>query len=306
MVFNYSIANFDNFCAFLRRIYMNIVDLHVHSNASDGTLLPSELVKEAKKAGLLAFALTDHDTVSGVPEAVAAGTACGIEVVPGIEISTCYKDKEIHIVGLFLDYTDKNFVSALGSETDRRKRRNLELVERFNEYGFPADIDEIRSMFPGSIITRAHFASYMVKKGYVKDNAEAFSKYLGQGMPLYVPKELKDPNEAISLIQTAGGVSVLAHPLLYRLTSGELRALCSELKSLGLTGIETMYSTYRGFDELNVRKLAHEFGLLESGGSDFHGANKPHISLGNGCGNLCISASYMEALRAESRSFTGY
>ena len=280
---------------------MNIVDLHVHSNASDGTLSPSELVKEAQKAGLSAFALTDHDTVSGVAEAVEAGNSRGIEVIPGIEISTGYKDKEIHIVGLFLDYTDKNFINALDSEAKRREHRNLKLTERFNEYGLPADIEEIRSMFPDSIITRAHFASYMVKKGYAKDSAEAFSKYLGQGMPLYVPKELKNPDEAISLIQTAGGVSVLAHPLLYRLTSGELRTLCAELKSLGLTGIETMYSTYRGFDELNVRKLAREFGLLESGGSDFHGANKPHIRLGNGCGNLCISASYMEALRAKSR-----
>lgn len=283
---------------------MNIVDLHVHSNASDGTLSPSELVKEAQKAGLSAFALTDHDTVSGIDEAVVAGNACGIEVIPGIEISTCYKDKEIHIVGLFLDYKDKNFTDALGSETERRTRRNLELIRRFNEYGFAVSAKELADMFPDSIITRAHFATYMVKKGYVKDNAEAFSRYLGQGMPLYVPKELKNPDESIGLILSAGGAAVLAHPLLYRLTSGELRALCGELKSLGLVGIETMYSTYRGFDELNVRKLAREFGLLESGGSDFHGANKPHISLGSGCGNLCISASYMKALRAKSRGFT--
>ena len=283
---------------------MNIVDLHVHSNASDGTLSPSALVKEAAKARLSAFALTDHDTVSGVEEAVNASASCGIEVIPGIEISTCYKDKEIHIVGLFLDYKDKSFTDALGSETKRRERRNFELIRRFNEYGFAVSAEEIGNMFPDSIITRAHFASYMVKKGYVKDNNEAFSKYLGQGMPLYVPKELKKPDESIGLIRSAGGVAVLAHPLLYRLTSGELRSLCAELKSLGLVGIETMYSTYRGFDELNVRKLAHEFGLLESGGSDVHGANKPHISLGSGCGNLRISASYMEALRAKSRGLS--
>ncbi|MCM1308069.1 MAG: PHP domain-containing protein [Butyrivibrio sp.] len=283
---------------------MNIVDLHVHSNASDGTLSPAELVKEAAKVGLSAFALTDHDTVSGVDEATDAAVSYGIEVIPGVEISTCYKDKEIHIVGLFLDRKSEGFSEALGNEAARRERRNLKLIDRFNEYGFAVSADEMASMFPDSIISRAHFANYMVKKDYVKDAAEAFAKYLGQGMPLYVPKELNTPAESIKLIRSAGGVAVLAHPLLYRLTLGELRALCAELKNLGLVGIETMYSTYRGFDELNVRKLAHEFGLLESGGSDFHGANKPHISLGSGCGNLRISASYMEALRAESRKGT--
>ncbi len=276
---------------------MNIVDLHVHSTASDGTLTPSGLARAASAAGLSAFALTDHDTVSGVDEAVNAGREYGIEVIPGIEISTGYKDKEIHIVGLFLDHRSEKLIKALGSEAERRERRNKALIDRFNEYGFPASLEEIAAMYPESIITRAHFASYMVKKGYVKDSAQAFSEYLGQGMPLYVPKELKKPDEAVSLISSAGGVPVLAHPLLYRLTTGELRALCSELKTCGLVGIETMYSTYRGFDELNVRRLAHEFGLLESGGSDFHGANKPHIQLGSGCGTLRISSSYMEALR---------
>lgn len=281
---------------------MNIVDLHVHSNASDGTFSPSELVKEAAKAGLSAFALTDHDTVSGVPEAVQAGKAAGIEVIPGIEISTSYKDKEIHIVGLFIDYNDEKLINALKEHAKRRSRRNQELINRFNEYGFAVSAEELQKMFPNSIITRAHFASYMVKKGYVKDNSEAFSRYLGQGMPLYVPKELQKPTEAIEMILSAGGVAVLAHPLLYHLTTGELRTLCLELKDLGLVGIETMYSTYRGFDELNVRKLAHELELLESGGSDFHGANKPHIKMGVGCDNLRISSSYMEALRAHSGS----
>lgn len=281
---------------------MNIVDLHVHSTASDGTLRPAQLVKAARKAGLSAFALTDHDTVAGVAEAVNAAEAYGIEVIPGIEISAGYQDKEIHIVGLFLDHNDEALVQALRREAKRRGRRNLELIRRLNEYGFAASFEELAAMFPDSILTRAHFASYMIRKGYVKDNYEAFSKYLGQGMPLYVPKALAKPADAIGMIRSAGGAAILAHPLLYHFTSGELRALCAELKACGLAGIETMYSTYRGFDELNMRKLAHECGLLESGGSDFHGANKPHISLGSGCGNLRIGASYMEALRAESRN----
>ena len=276
---------------------MEKVDLHVHSTASDGTLTPTELVKEAKKAGLSAFALTDHDTVDGIAECINAGKIYGVEVIPGIEISTRYKDKEVHIVGLCIDYTSKSFIESIGSEIENRNARNEKLIEKFNDYGFPISMEELKEMFPDSVITRAHFASYMVRKGYVKDNAEAFSRYLGDGMPLYVSREKREPEEAIKLIKAAGGAAILAHPLLYHLTDGELSSLCSRLKSYGLSGIETMYSTYRGFDELNVRKLANQYNLLESGGSDFHGANKPRISLGSGCGNLCISYSYLKAIK---------
>lgn len=276
---------------------MKTVDLHVHSTASDGTLTPAELVRTAKKIDLSAFALTDHDTISGVAQAVEAGNKLGIEIIPGIEMSTSYKDKEIHIVGLFIDYTSKSLIEKLGDEVSRRNTRNLTMVERFNANGFPITLNELEAMFPNSILTRAHFAQYMIKKGYVKDSFEAFSKYLGDGMSLYVPRDKKSPAEAIQLIREAGGVAILAHPLLYHLTNGELSALCNELKSIGLVGIETMYSTYRGFDELNVRKLAHQYELLESGGSDFHGANKPHIQLGSGCGNLMISYSFLEKLK---------
>ncbi len=277
---------------------MNIVDLHVHSTASDGTFTPTELVNAAVKAKLSAFALTDHDTVAGIDEAVvAAQNFNGFEVIPGIEISTSYKDKEIHIVGLCIDYKDTDFLKAIGSEVQRRNKRNEQLIELFNRHGFPVTMEAMTDMFPDSIITRAHFASYMVKKGYVKDNKEAFRKYLGDGMPLYVPRERKSPQEAINIIRAAKGASILAHPLLYHLTDGELRSLCGQLKEYGLIGIESMYSTYRSFDELSVRKLAAEYELLESGGSDFHGANKPDISLGCGRGNLIISYSYLQAIK---------
>lgn len=277
---------------------MNIVDLHVHSTASDGTFTPTELVKAAKKAGLSAFALTDHDTVAGIDEALtAANSIGGIEVVPGIEISTNYKDKEIHIVGLCIDYKNKAFLEAIGDEVQRRNNRNEKLVELFNEHGFPVTMEELIKMFPDSIITRAHFASYMTKKGYVKDNNEAFQKYLGDGMPLYVPRERKSLKEAVEIITTAKGAPILAHPLLYHLTGREMGDLCGQLKEYGLIGIESMYSTYRGFDELSVRKLAREYELLESGGSDFHGANKPHIQLGIGCGSLRINSCYLQAIK---------
>lgn len=276
---------------------MRFVDLHVHSTASDGTFSPEELVKSAVKCGLSAFALTDHDTTLGIDRAIDASKSFNLEVIPGIEISTSYKDKEIHIVGIYINHHDVDFIKGIGSEIDRRNRRNSMLINKFNEYGFPVSIEELTSMYPDSVITRAHFAAFMVKKGYVDSNKEAFDKYLGDGMPLYVPRERKSPKEAIELIKNAGGIPILAHPLLYRLTLGELRALCKELKEYGLIGIETMYSTYKGFDEQNIRALAKEMQLLESGGSDFHGANKPHIRLGTGMGNLRINYSYLEKLK---------
>lgn len=277
---------------------MKTVDLHVHSTYSDGTLTPTQLVDEALRMGLSAMALTDHDTVAGIPEAIEAGNQKGLEIIPGIEISTSYKDKEIHIVGLFLDYENPTFLEAIGNERERRANRNEKLIERFQEYGFAISIEELEALYPNSVITRAHFAAYMVLKGYVKTRDEAFDKYLGDGKPLYIPRERKTPEQAMAAIQAAGGVAVLAHPLLYHLTSHELKELCLTCKKSGLAGIETMYSTYKGFDELTVRQLAHEVGLLESGGSDFHGANKPHIKLGVGMNNLAISYSFLEALRA--------
>lgn len=276
---------------------MKYVDLHVHSTASDGTFTPKEVVKLAAKAGLSAFALTDHDTVKGVDEAIESAKKLNLEVIPGVEISTRYKEKEIHIVGLFLDHHNSQLLKGLGNEIDIRNKRNQMLIEKFNENGFPVTMEKMHEMFPDSVITRAHFASYMAKKGYVKSTLDAFNRYLGEGMPLYVPRDKKSPEEAIKLITSAGGVAILAHPLLYHLTIGELRDLCIMLKELGLVGIESMYSTYKGFDELSVKNLAKEIGLLESGGSDFHGANKPHIKIGSGMGTLRISSEYMENLR---------
>lgn len=276
---------------------MKYVDLHVHSTASDGTFTPKEVVKLAAKSGLSAFALTDHDTVKGVDEAIESAKKLNLEVIPGVEISTRYKEKEIHIVGLFLDHHNSQLLTGLGNEIDIRNKRNQMLIEKFNEYGFPVTMEKMHEMFPDSVITRAHFASYMAKKGYVKSTLDAFNRYLGEGMPLYVPRDKKSPEEAIKLITSAGGVAILAHPLLYHLTMGELRDLCIMLKELGLVGIESMYSTYKCFDELSVKNLAKEVGLLESGGSDFHGANKPHIKIGSGMGTLRISSEYMEKLR---------
>lgn len=276
---------------------MNIVDLHVHSTASDGTVAPKDLPLLAKKAGLCAFALTDHDTVSGIDEAMLYANACGIRLIPGIELSTFYKDKEIHIVGLCINHKDPAFLEMLRSEVIRRNERNEKIMAGFADLGLAFDRSEFFEMFAkDTIVTRSHFAAYMKKKGYVKTNSEAFEKYLGDGCPLYFERERRTLCDSVNLIRRTGGAAILAHPLLYHFTTRELDELIAEGKSYGLCGIETMYSSNRGFDELTVRKLARKHNLLESGGSDFHGQNKPDVALGNGRGNVRISYEYFDAI----------
>ena len=286
---------------------MELTDLHLHSNASDGTFTPSQLVLEAKRVGLKAFALTDHDTVAGVEEAINAGVEAGIEVIPGIEISTKYnstyiKDKEIHVVGLYIDYTNEHFLSEIAGFRDNRDGRNDKLIELMNEAGMPIFLEAMRDMFgDDTVLTRAHFARYMVNKGYVSSTNEAFDRYLGEGKPFYVSRQMPDPARAATLIREAGGVAVLAHPILYRMSDSELTKLCQYLKRHGLSGIEGIYSTYRSGDETTIRRIAGECGLLISGGSDFHGANKPDIKLGVGKGNLKIPYELALNLKKEAR-----
>ena len=284
---------------------MELIDLHVHSTFSDGTYTPEELVIEAKEKNLKAFALTDHDTVAGIEEALKYGKDYNIEVIPGIEISCSYtttigKEKEIHIVGLFIDYKNEEFLSSIGNQVEIRNTRNDKVIKKMNEYGFPITLTELHEMFgTDTIITRAHFASWLTKKGYVKDNQQAFSKYLQDGKPFCIPRERITPEKAVRLINNAGGVAILAHPILYDLGEKELNLLCSKLKKAGLVGIEAIYSTYRNGDEILVRRLAKANGLLISGGSDFHGGNKPYIHLGIGRGNLKIPYEILTNLKVE-------
>ena len=221
---------------------MKIVDLHVHSTFSDGTLTPTELVSLAKKQDLSAFALTDHDTVKGIPQVLKAAKEMNIEVIPGIEISTHYLDKEIHIVGLCVDHTSEHFNKEIQKEIQRRTDRNKEIIHRINDMGIKITLDELQAMHPDSAIARPHFANLLVRNHIAKDIPDAFERFLSAGRPLYVPRKRNTPKEAISLIRNAGGVPILAHPLLYHLSFGELRSLCMEFKEYGLAGIETLYS----------------------------------------------------------------
>ncbi len=279
-----------------------MIDLHVHSNHSDGTCSPEELVSLAQVAGVSVFALTDHDTVSGVKKAKEAAARSGSEVtvISGVEISAAYQKKDIHILGLFVDETNPVLLAALEEAVTARDLRNERMAERFRTLGIPLTLEDLRLMNPDTVITRAHFANYLIKHGHVKTSQEAFSRYLGYDGPCFVPREYMQPERAISLILQAGGLPVLAHPLLYKLPPAELEALLKRLTDAGLKGLEVYYSSNTNFDEQICFGLANRFGLLMTGGTDFHGANKPNLYLGTGRNhNLNIPEQLLEPLYKE-------
>lgn len=272
-----------------------MIDLHVHSTASDGTLTPKELVDYAIKKGLSAFALTDHDTVGGLEEALEYAESLrnkGVEnvpkVIPGIEFSTDVDGKDVHIVGLYIDYKSKDFVDYLENFIASRELRNEKICKLLQADGYDISYEELKSKFSGSTITRAHFASLFFEKGYVKSFQEAFDRFIGDNSKYYVPREKVSPEMAIELILKADGIPVLAHPILYHMSDKRLDALVAHLKDAGLIGIEAIYSTYAGADERQIRGLADKYRLLLSGGSDFHGTNKKNIDLGTGMGKLYV------------------
>lgn len=266
----------------------NYVDFHVHSNVSDGTLTPTEVVKEAVKAGMVAMALTDHDTIDGIKEAIAAGIKYGIKVVPGIELSAEYKGGDLHILGLNVDYLDEKFIERVSVCRDSRYNRNLKMIEKMQQCGFDITWEKVMERFEANSITRAHFAKYLIDEGYVKDKDEAFSKYLNPGCSCYVPRVKVTPFEAIDMIKDAGGHVVLAHPLLYKMPYDRLESVIVMLKNHGLEGIEGRYALNKVEDNAFMDKLAKRHGLKMTGGSDFHGAIKPDIFIGVGKGDLRV------------------
>lgn len=264
----------------------NRVDFHVHSYVSDGTVSPTEVVKLAAEAGMVAMALTDHDTVDGVEEALKAGKEYGIKVVPGIELSADYKGSDLHILGLNVDYVNEKFREKVGVCRDSRHNRNLKMIEKLKECGFDISWEIMVERFGSKSITRAHFAKYLIDEGYVANKDEAFNKYLNPGCPCYVSRVKVTPFEAIDIIKEAGGHPVLAHPLLYKMPYDRLESVIVMLKDHGLEGIEGRYALNKVEDNVFMDKLAKRHGLKMTGGSDFHGSIKPDIFVGIGKGEL--------------------
>lgn len=272
------------------------IDLHTHSTASDGSMSPRELVRHAKEKGLAAVALTDHDTIEGVEEAMKEGAEIGIEVIAGVETSADF-NPEMHILGYFLTDLYKSIEPTLQKLRVNREERNPKMVERLNNLGFDISMEEVRAEAKGDIVARPHMASIMMKKGYVKSIQEAFEKYLADGKPAFVRKDKLTPEECIAAIGRAGGVPVLAHPIYLGLTSAKLDELVARLVKAGLKGIETYYVENLGDDTGNLLRLAIKHNIIPTGGSDFHGSFKPDIKIGEGKGNLVVPYDVLERLK---------
>lgn len=281
----------------MRWFSMDTIDLHTHSTFSDGTFTPLQLVKYAEEKGLKAFALTDHDTTEGVKEANSIET--NVEVISGVEISTRYDKKEIHIVGLYVNENDADLNKQLKYYREKRVTRNFEILEKLNSLGVNITIDDVKESCTGDVISRAHIAKALVSKGFVGSYTEAFDRYLGDNKCAYVPRETLNYEESMELITKAGGVPVLAHPLLYKMSDTNLENMMVKLRQKGLKAVEVYYSTHSNSDTQHIMAMANRVGLIYSGGSDFHGATKPKIDMGTGMGKLAVPYEILEKIRGE-------
>lgn len=276
---------------------MGYIDLHVHSTASDGSYTPAKLVKYACEKGLSAFALTDHDTVDGLPEAFMAAETLPVTVISGIELACNYGNDEIHILGYNFNYRNPDLVSTLKRLRDARNDRNEKMCEMLAKHGVDISAEKLKERFDSNAISRANFATYMVEKGYVKSVPETFEKYIGRTAPCYVPRYKLTMQGISDLIKNAGGVCSLAHPVKYKMTDEMYDTLLEELKASGIRCIEAIYSRNTFDDEIRFKDMAKRHGFLITGGSDFHGSAKPDIDLGTGRGNLMISQDILKNIQ---------
>jgi len=275
-----------------------VIDLHTHSTASDGTLTPEALVELAAKKKLTAIALTDHDTVAGVPRAVEAGRKAGVEVVPGVEVSVDSERGAVHLLGYFVRPDDPSLQAKLAQWCQARQQRARRIVERLEELGIGISYAQVAELAGSESIGRPHVARVLLGAKAVRSVEEAFERYLRRGRPAYVPREMPEAAEAIALIRSAGGVAVLAHPATLALKGTDLEARVKELHALGLDGLEVHWSGHSMRQRRDLLALAKKLSLLVTGGSDFHGDNKPGIQLGSGRrGNVRVAESVLEALR---------
>lgn len=278
---------------------MDFVDLHVHSNASDGTFSPSQVVELAKNAGLDAFALTDHDTTAGVPEALEKGRDLNIEAIPGIEVSSSFDGTEIHILGLFVNSDDPVLAAMLEKMRISRDRRNEKMLENLAADGISFTKEELCGDNPDTIITRAHIAHALVAKGICSGMDQAFKKYLQYGGRYCPQKEHLSPEEVVKTLISNGAFVALAHPFQYKFGDKKTEELIAHMADLGMKGLEVYHSSNNKLESMKLQEMAVRHHLLPTGGSDFHGGNKPDISIGTGRGGLRVSSLLLEDIKRE-------
>lgn len=278
---------------------MGFVDLHVHSNASDGTFSPSQVVELAKNAGLDAFALTDHDTTAGVPEALEKGRDLNIEVIPGIEVSSSFDGTEIHILGLFVNSDDPVLAAMLEKMRISRDRRNEKMLENLAADGISFTKEELCGDNPDTIITRAHIAHALVAKGICSGMDQAFKKYLQYGGRYCPQKKHLSPEEVVKTLISNGAFVALAHPFQYKFGDKKTEELIAHMADLGMKGLEVYHSSNNKLESMKLQEMAVRHHLLPTGGSDFHSGNKPDISIGTGRGGLRVSSLLLEDIKRE-------
>jgi len=278
---------------------MRVFDLHLHTTASDGTMSPAEIVRYAKGKGLRVIAITDHDTIEGLQEGMQEGDKVGLEVIPGVELSADAPKGTMHLLGYYIDPACSELADKLRVLQQARMERNLAIVEKLRGLGIPIELSEVKEAPEHGQIGRPHFAYTMVHKGYAQNIQDAFDRYLGKGRPAYVEKFRFSPEEAMHFIRKAGGITVLAHPFtLKQPQPADFDALIGELKREGLDGIEVYYPEHSDGQRKLYRDVAQKYGLVISGGSDFHGLTKDEVDLSEGYGDRELTYSLVEAIKA--------
>lgn len=279
-----------------------MIDLHVHSSFSDGYLTPRELVQRAVSLGLHAIALTDHDCTFGVPELMEAARTEPIEAVPGVEISVDVKKGTFHLLGYYMDCGDTHLEAVLERIRSGREVRNQEIFEKLRSHlNLDIEWSEVLDIAGDGVVGRPHFAEVLIRRGVVRNKPEAFARYLAKGKPMYVDRYRLSPADAINAIRGAGGVAVLAHPRTLDLQGKRLEAYVSELKDLGLQGMEVFYSEHSDDVMRDLLALSRRLELIATGGSDFHGGLNVHVELGRGFGSLHVPDEVITHLKAATR-----
>ena len=277
-----------------------MIDLHLHSTNSDGSDTPEELVRNGRRLGLKAMALTDHDNMGGVPSFLEACRACGVTGFAGVEISAAVEEGHgsLHILGYGVNPCHPLVQESLARVLDGRAWRNEQILARLNELGLELEWNEVLACAGEDVVGRPHFAQAMIDRGYLSSVAEAFERYLAKGRPAYVDRYRLYPEEGIRMIREAGGVAVLAHPFSWEIDEARLEAGLRRLKDTGLGGVEAVYSEYTSEQTITLLRLAKKMELLTTGGSDYHGSPKPEIAMGKGFGALCVPDAYLPPLLA--------
>lgn len=274
------------------------VDLHAHTTASDGSLQPEELVDLAKKSELAALAVTDHDTVAGVERALVHGKKVGLEVIPGVEISSNLDQRDVHLLGLFVDHKDEKLLKRIADMAMSRATRNEKMIKKLQDAGIPITKEDLPAAEEGKQIARGHIAEVLIAKGYATNLRDALDRYLVKGTPGYVMKEVLSVEECIDMVHQAGGLIFVAH--LHQIdpkSPDHSLEIAEKIIALGADGLETVYSEYDEFWSKTTAELANKLGVLQTGGSDFHGRMKKNLELGTGYGALRVPYEFVKKMK---------